>query len=237
MGRGEMLRLIRERQALLVGLDREAMLDIVVWARRPVRKSAGKEELAREIASIKRVDFAGLSDRGLVGPGPPPRPAGGRAMTRGPLIERSHSRPRALVGSCHPQAAAGYGLADQPDVARGGGRSVGSLSFPARGRRSLRRSRNVSAIKASSAGSPGRIRGVADDYVREKLDEIEARIDQKLDEIDQRLAEWRDREIANRLRIIKITLIASILVALLSYGYTLLEDARLTPGIFTTPGV
>ena len=49
-------------------------------------------------------------------------------------------------------------------------------------------------------GIARRLRGVADDYVREKLDEIEQRIDRKLDEIDQRLGEWRDREIANRLK-------------------------------------
>ena len=68
-------------------------------------------------------------------------------------------------------------------------------------------------------GIARKIRGVADDYVRQKLDEIEIRIDQKLDEIDTRLGEWRDREVANRLKIIKITLVGSILVALLSLGY------------------
>jgi hypothetical protein len=60
------------------------------------------------------------------------------------------------------------------------------------------------------------LRGAADQYVAAKLDEIEQRIDRKLEDIDLRLAEWRDREIANRLRIIKITLVASVLVALLS---------------------
>jgi len=73
-------------------------------------------------------------------------------------------------------------------------------------------------------GLARKIRGAADDYVREKLDEIEARIDHKLDEIDQRLAEWRDREIANRLRIIKITLFASVVVALLSLAYNYLRS-------------
>jgi tetrahydromethanopterin S-methyltransferase subunit G len=67
------------------------------------------------------------------------------------------------------------------------------------------------------------IRGVADGYVHEKLDEIEARIDRKLDEIDRRLGEWRDREIVNRLKIIKITLIASVFVFLLSLGYNYLK--------------
>ena len=35
--RGELLRRIRERQELLVELDRDALLDIVIWARTPVR--------------------------------------------------------------------------------------------------------------------------------------------------------------------------------------------------------
>jgi hypothetical protein len=68
-------------------------------------------------------------------------------------------------------------------------------------------------------GIAHKLRGVADDYVRQKLDEIEARIDSKLDEIDRRMGEWRDKEIANRLRIIKITLVGSVLVLLLSLGY------------------
>src|SRR5690606_33119567 len=50
-------------------------------------------------------------------------------------------------------------------------------------------------------GIAGRIKKSADTYLNQKLDEIETRIDRKLDEIDRRLAEWRDKEIANRIRI------------------------------------
>ena len=67
------------------------------------------------------------------------------------------------------------------------------------------------------------LRGVADGYVREKMEEIEARIDYKLDEIDRRLAEWRNRELTNRLRLIKITLLVSVAIALLSLFYTYLS--------------
>ncbi len=63
--RGELLRRIRQRQELLLDLSREAMLEVVIWGRRPVRKSAGKEALARQIAKVHRVRFDGLSDRGL----------------------------------------------------------------------------------------------------------------------------------------------------------------------------
>ena len=73
-------------------------------------------------------------------------------------------------------------------------------------------------------GIAQKLRGAADQYVHEKLDEIERRIDCKLDEIDGRLNEWRDREVRNRLRIIKITLITAILVAIISLGYDYLKS-------------
>src|SRR5207245_282495 len=69
-------------------------------------------------------------------------------------------------------------------------------------------------------GLTSRIKRSADAYLNQKLDEIEARIDRKLDEIDRRLAEWRDKEIANRIRILKITLWASVIVAALSLMYS-----------------
>ena len=74
------------------------------------------------------------------------------------------------------------------------------------------------------SGITRKLKGAADDYVREKMDEIETRIDRKLDEIDRRLGEWRDREVANRLKILKITLLITILVALISLGYDMVVD-------------
>src|SRR5262245_34196863 len=62
---GELIRVVRERQELLLALDRDAMLDVVVWARRPVRQSASKEALAREIATVNRGGYEVLSMRGL----------------------------------------------------------------------------------------------------------------------------------------------------------------------------
>ena len=69
-------------------------------------------------------------------------------------------------------------------------------------------------------GITNRLKKTADSYVNQKLDEIEARIDRKLDEIDRRLAEWRDKEIANRIRILKITLWASVIVGVFSLMYS-----------------
>src|SRR5207244_12209341 len=72
-------------------------------------------------------------------------------------------------------------------------------------------------------GIAGRIKKSADAYVNQKLDEIESRIDRKLDEIDRRLAEWRDKEIANRLRILKITLLVSVIVGAFSLLYSYVQ--------------
>jgi hypothetical protein len=69
------------------------------------------------------------------------------------------------------------------------------------------------------AGITSRLKKNADQYLNQKLDEIEARIDRKLDDIDRRLAEWRDKEIANRIRILKITLWASVIVGIVSLIY------------------
>jgi hypothetical protein len=72
--------------------------------------------------------------------------------------------------------------------------------------------------------------GLVDPYVRRKMDEIEIRVDNKLDEIehrvhrmvdefDERLDARLEREVAHRLKIIRITLIISLIIALLSLGY------------------
>ena len=73
-------------------------------------------------------------------------------------------------------------------------------------------------------GIAGRIKKSADSYLNQKLDEIEGRIDRKLDEIDRRLSEWRDKEIANRIRILKITLWASVIVAVVSLLYSYIKS-------------
>lgn len=69
-------------------------------------------------------------------------------------------------------------------------------------------------------GITNRIKKSADTYINQKLDEIETRIDRKLDEIDRRLAEWRDKEVANRIKILKITLWASVIVGIVSLIYS-----------------
>jgi hypothetical protein len=223
MEQGELLRRVRDRQQLLHEIDREALLDVVVWARRPVRRSASKEQLARSIASIYRMDFHGLSDRGLVAlgrlrgvearPDEPRADIEHRLRDQEPLWDRLRRRRRKVMGSLISRLVASPHPDEEDEDYR-----------------FLPEDRTAPSLKEQIAdegvvgGIARRLRGVADDYVQQKLDEIELRIDAKLDEIDRRLGEWRDREIANRLKIIKMTLIASILVALLSYGYSCLRS-------------
>jgi|GEM_PF-4877042 len=75
-----------------------------------------------------------------------------------------------------------------------------------------------------------KLRGAADGYIAAKLDEIEARVDSKLDHVEQRIDEkilklhrqlrrMRDRELRHRLRLLKITLIFTVLVACASLVY------------------
>src|SRR5258708_23475162 len=56
---------IHDRRQLIGSLDRDAMLDVVRWGRRPVTASANKEQIAQEIARIRSMRFAGLSQPGL----------------------------------------------------------------------------------------------------------------------------------------------------------------------------
>lgn len=222
----ELVRLIRKRQELLIELDRDAMLDILVWSRRPVRQSAGKEEMAREIARTQRMDYRHLSHRGLVA----------LAKLRGVSVrltdttddladalksndgfwKRLSGKRRAWVGSILTRVI--EGKHDEPSDYR---------FLPEDGATSAELSRRTLKSHVQEHGIVGgiaeRLRGAADDYIRVKLDEIETRIDEKLDQIDARLAEWRDREVANRLKILRITLIFTVLVAVLSLGYNWLK--------------
>lgn len=79
-------------------------------------------------------------------------------------------------------------------------------------------------------GVAEQLRETADTYIAAKLDEIEARVDAKLDGIERRIDQkivdlheqlevMRDRELRHRLRLLKITLVFTVIVALLSLAY------------------
>src|SRR5204862_3376782 len=57
---------LHERRQMIAAMDREAMLDVVKWGRRPVTINASKEQIAQEIVRIHSMKFDGLSQRGLI---------------------------------------------------------------------------------------------------------------------------------------------------------------------------
>src|SRR3954470_13253853 len=64
--RQDLVAAIHDRRQMIASLDREAMLDVVRWGRRPVTANASKDQIAQEIARIRSMRFAGLSQQGLV---------------------------------------------------------------------------------------------------------------------------------------------------------------------------
>ena len=217
---------VHDRRQMIVNLDREAMLDIIRWGRRPIAMNAAKEAIAVEIARISSMRFAGLSDRGLWA----------LAKLRGVEITGAESVPdlvrklkkqegifakinrkrRSMLGSMvakmvgDKKDADDYKFLPPPEAAEK------KAAAEPNERATLKQDIEEGGL---FGGISNRIKRTADTYLNQKLDEIEARIDRKLDEIDRRLTEWRDKEIANRIRILKITLWASVIVGICSLLY------------------
>jgi hypothetical protein len=218
---------LHERRQLIAAMDREAMMDVVRWGRRPVTLNAGKEQIAQEIARIKSMKFAGLSHRGLIAlaqlrsvaikDGDPVPVLIKKLKKKESVFAKMGRARRAALGSMvskiigEDQTAKEYHYLPSPQ-------NPGTDSPPPP------RSSNTIKEEIEESGLVGgltnRIKKSADSYLNQKLDEIESRIDRKLDEIDRRLAEWRDKEIANRIRILKITLWASVIVGAFSLIYS-----------------
>jgi len=221
---------LHERRQLIASMDRDALMDVVRWGRRPVTINAGKEQIAQEIARVKSMKFAGLSQRGLVAlaqlRGVPikdgdPVPVLIRKLKKNEgVFARLGRARRAALGSLvaniigESEPAREYHYLPSPQSPAGATEGQPHV---------LPRPANSIKDEIEDAGLVGgltnRIKKSADSYLNQKLDEIESRIDRKLDEIDRRLAEWRDKEIANRIRILKITLWASVIVGVVSLIY------------------
>jgi hypothetical protein len=221
---------IHQRRQVIADMDREAMLDVIKWGRRPVTINATKEQIAQEIARIRSMRFHGLSQRGLVilaqmrgldaNPTDPIPHLVRKLKRQEGIFAKLNRKRRSMLGAIvsnligEDDAADYQFLPPQP-----------SQSGPAPTQAPPRPGTIKDDIEEAGllGGIAGRIKRSADSYVNQKLDEIEARIDRKLDEIDRRLAEWRDKEIANRLRILKITLWASVILALCSLIYSYIK--------------
>jgi hypothetical protein len=219
---------VHERRQLIASMDREAMLDIIKWARRPVPLNASKEQLAQEIVRIRSMRFNGLSQRGLLALGKLRSVSISDNDAVPVLIKklkkqegfftRLNRRRRSMLGSLvssiigEDEKSSDYQFLPPQDADAEAPKAV-PPSRPATIKEEIEES-------GLFGGIAGRIKKSADSYVNQKLDEIEARIDRKLDEIDRRLGEWRDKEIANRIRILKITLWASVIVGVVSLLYS-----------------
>ncbi len=225
---------LHERRQLIASMDREALMDVVRWGRRPVTLNAPKEQIAQEIARIKSMKFAGLSHRGLIAlallrsvaikEGDPVPVLIRKLKQKESLFAKMSRAKRAAMGSVvskiigEEQNPTEYHYL--PSSQNPG--STGTADIPPpRSPGTIKEEIEESGLVG---GLTNRIKKSADSYLNQKLDEIESRIDRKLDEIDRRLAEWRDKEIANRIRILKITLWASVIVGVVSLIYAYLKE-------------
>ncbi len=223
----ELVAAVQNRRTLIANMDRQAMLDVIRWGRRPLAVNATLEQIAREIVCIKSMRFAGLSQRGLVVLARLRGIDADDAQAVPELIQslkkkegffnRINRKRRAMLGAfvanLFGEAQSDRDYQFLPDDSDGTGPAKAAPTSSD----SIKSEIEESGLLG---GLTNRIKKTADQYLNQKLDEIEARIDQKLDEIDRRLAEWRDKEIANRIRILKITLWASVIVGIVSLIYS-----------------
>jgi hypothetical protein len=227
---------IHGRRQLIAALDHEALLDVVRWGRRPVPINANNEQLAHEALKIKSMRFDGLSERGLLAlarlrgvelePGDAVPAIVKRLKKQEGFFTRLNRKRRAVLGSIvsnmigESDQSAEYQFLPPADAGHVASATTQASAGAGSRDRSIKEEIEESGL---FGGIASRVKKSADQYINQKLDEIESRIDRKLDEIDRRLAEWRDKEIANRLRILKITLWASVIVAGLSLIYSYLK--------------
>jgi len=224
---------IHDRRQLIAAMDREAMLDVVRWGRRPVPPNAAKEQLALEIARIHSMRFSGLTQRGMIilarmrgldvrGDEPMPILVKRLKKQEGFFTKINRKR-RSMLGKIVSNMLGEDPAEYQYLPPQSGGPANPSVITPADPSAQSSTIREEIEDAGLFGGIANRVKRTADSYINQKLDEIESRIDRKLDEIDRRLAEWRDKEIANRIRILKITLWASVIVGIVSALYAYLQ--------------
>jgi hypothetical protein len=225
----ELVTAVHERRQLIASMNRDAMIELAKWGRRPLHLNATREQIAQEIVKIRSMRFGGLSASALLilaqlrntsgNPGDSIPELVRKLKKQETFFSRLARKKRAVLGSLVSTMIGEHRAEDDYQFVPPAGES-GSSTATGQGRASIKEDIEDAGV---FGGIAGRIKKSADAYLNQKLDEIEARIDRKLDEIDRRLAEWRDKEIANRLRILKITLWASVIVSLVSLIYFYLK--------------
>jgi hypothetical protein len=212
---------------MIASMNRDALVDVLRWAHRPPPPGASKEALAHEIAGLRTMRFSGLSQRGLVVlaalrgidvSGSEPVPLLIKLLKRQEgVFAKLNRKRRAMLGAIVSNI---MGEEDEP-VLEAPLRDAPADGAPRTASPSIKHEIEEAGL---FGGLAGRIKKSTDSYLNQKLDEIESRIDRKLDEIDRRLAEWRDKEVANRIKILKITLWASVIVAVVSLIYSYITE-------------
>ena len=207
---------LAQRKKQVEALDWGSLMDIVSWGKHSVPTRPDKLSVAQIILAHKRGHYQRLSHQGLMT----------LAVLRNIRFKENDSAKKLISRLHRNEGLRGY-------VLRKRDKWLGSMlsdildadpqiqETSQNGESSQRLAlKEHIEEKGLIEGLGSGLRGAADGYIREKMEEIEARIDYKLDEIDKRLAEWRNRELTNRLRMIKITLLFSVAIALLSLLYT-----------------
>ena len=187
---------VRERQGWIERLDETVLGELVEWAGVRGARYKPKDQLAREVCFSEKDDFAPLSRPALLA----------LATLRGVEVD-PESDAETLRRTLGERKGAGGWLRTVWEVLKKDAKAL------AQSPKKIKQHGVVGGLGSTLLGA------AADSYIQEKLDEIEDRIDRKLDEIDKSLEQWRDREVANRLRILRITLLVSLIIALVSLGY------------------
>ena len=220
---------VLDRRTMINTLDRDAMLDVLHWAgRAPANPSAySRERLAIELTRVRTMRFVGLSHRGLIalaklrgiddirdGDATPAVIA--KLKQREGFFAKLSRKRRQITGKLVSRM---LGDGDEADAVAEhaalphGTEADAAAASAATARKAAERNLKDEIEESGLiAGLTSRMRRSADQYLNQKLDEIEARIDRKLDEIDRRLSEWRDKEVANRIRILKLSLWVTVIV-------------------------
>ena len=207
--RSDVISRIRARRLVIDEVSREEFARILRWAGEEVKDFHAKDLLVRRFYRVNFRRTEGLSPEDL------------RIVGRLRGLEFDEDTPTEEIAASIEASAKRW-----TDVLkRAGGRVVGYIAKKVAGADDDEMAPPEDEQKVVSAslrkGFKAALRFSMDDYIAEKLDEIESRIDRKLDDLDRKMDDWRTREVRHRLRIIKYTIIATVIVAVISIIYKL----------------
>jgi len=208
--RSELIGRIRERQEVIDRVSREELAGILRWAGEEVKDFHTKHLLVRRFALLNFRRTEGLTSEQL------------RIVAALRGIEFADDTSDEEIAEEIEASAKRW----TDMLKRAGGRVVGYIARKVAGDPDDKMEPPEQPERAVGdslkKGFKAALRFSMDDYIKEKLDEIEARIDRKLDELDRKMDDWRTREVRHRLRIIRYTIITTVIVAIVSILYKLI---------------